>query len=276
MAHFFRIVFLFMLVAFLAIIAFGLTGCSSAEKAKEDNRPPEEIYREAKFELDRENFEKSSQLFDEIERQFPYSEWSSKAEIMAAYSYFQDEKFDDAIMALDRFIQLHPGNKNTPYAYYLRALCYYYQISDVYRDQKMTLLARDALAEVVRRFPDSAYAKDARIKYDLTVDHLAGKQMAVGRYYLNQGLYLAALNRFLTVAAEYQTTTHIEEALYRLTECYSILGLRKEAVRTAAVLGYNYPDSEWYGMAYKIAEADKEELAGIKEKEGDTWFGFKF
>jgi len=275
MGNFFRLVFLFVLIAIAALFVLGVTSCSS-DKVLEDNRPPEEIYREAKFELDRENFEKSATLFDNIDRLYPYSEWSSRAEIMAAYSYFQDEKFDDAIMALDRFIQLHPGNKNTPYAYYLRSLCYYYQISDVYRDQKMTLLARDALAEVFRRFPNSAYAKDARIKYDLTIDHLAGKQMAVGRYYLNQGLYLAALNRFLTVAAEYQTTTHIEEALYRLTECYSILGLKNDAVRTAAVLGYNYPDSEWYEMAYKIAETDKDKLSEIKEKEGNTWFGFKF
>ena len=275
MANFFRLVFLFVLVTLLGLAAFSLIGCATKENV-EDTRPPEEIYTEAKFEMDRENYEKSAKLFDEIERQYPYSEWSSRAEIMAAYSYFQDEKFDDAIMALDRFIQLHPGNKNTPYAYYLRALCYYYQISDVYRDQKMTVLARDALAEVFRRYPSSKYARDARIKYDLTVDHLAGKQMAVGRYYLKQGLYLAALNRFLTVAAEYQTTTHVEEALYRLTECYTILGLKPEATRTAAVLGYNYPDSEWYEMAYKLAQTDKGSLAAIKEKEGETWLGFHF
>lgn len=276
MANFFRIVFLFLLVVFIILIVIGMSGCSTDSKVQEDNRPVEEIYREAKFELDRENYERSSKLFDEIERQYPYSVWAPRAEIMAAYSYFQDEKFDDAIMALDRFIQLHPGNKNAAYAYYLRALCYYYQISDVYRDQRMTLLARDALAEVFRRFPTSSYAKDARIKYDLTIDHLAGKQMAIGRYYLNQELYLAALNRFLTVVTEYQTTTHIEEALYRMTECYSILGLKQDAVRTAAVLGYNYPNSEWYEMAYNIAEMDKDTLAKIKEQEGSTWFSFQF
>ena len=138
-------------------------------------------------------------------------------------------------MALDRFIQLHPGNKDAAYAYYLRAQCYYLQISDVYRDQKMTLLAKDALAEVFRRFPTSPYARDARIKYDLTVDHLAGKEMAVGRYYLNREMYLAALNRFQVVIMQYQTTTHIEEALYRLVETYTALGLKKEAVRAGAI-----------------------------------------
>lgn len=262
----------FFLALFAFIIFLFATSCSTNEKV-EQTRSVESLYEEAKFELDRENYERSAQLFDEVERQHPYSKWASKSELMAAYSYYEDEKYDDAIMALDRFIQLHPGNKDAAYAYYLKAVCYYEQISDVYRDQKITLLAKDALEDVFRRFPKSSYAKDARVKYDLTIDHLAGKEMAVGRWYLGQELYLAALNRFQVVVVQYQTTTHIEEALYRLVECYTLLGLPAEAIRVAAVLGYNYPNSEWYKMAYDVALTDVESLKKAEETQDKSLQG---
>jgi outer membrane protein assembly factor BamD len=169
---------------------------------------------------------------------------------MAAFSYYQSNKYDDAIIALDRFIQLHPGHRDIPYAYYLKALCFYEQISDVGRDQRMTQLALDALAEVVKRFPESPYSRDARLKIELAIDHLAGKEMDVGRYYQKQQQYVAAINRYRVVIERYQTTTHVPEALHRLVESYLALGVKDEAQQAAAVLGHNFPGSDWYADSY--------------------------
>jgi outer membrane protein assembly factor BamD len=171
---------------------------------------------------------------------------------MAAFSHYQALEYDDAIIALDRFIQLHPGSELTPYAYYLKALSYYEQITDVRRDQRITELALSALGEVVRRFPDTPYARDASLKIDLTNDHLAGKEMEIGRYYLGQGHYNAAIGRFRTVVERYQTTSHVPEALHRLTEAYLALGIVDEAKAAAAVLGHNFPGSEWYIDSYAL------------------------
>jgi outer membrane protein assembly factor BamD len=171
---------------------------------------------------------------------------------MAAYAHYQENRYDDAINTLDRFIELNPGSEDVAYAYYLKAISYYEQISDVGRDQKMTQLALDSLQDVTRRFPDSEYARDAQLKIDLARDHLAGKHMTIGRYYLRQGEYLAAINRFQTVVEEYQTTTHVPEALHRLVEAYMALGVDNEAQATAAVLGYNYPGSDWYTDSYYL------------------------
>ncbi len=274
MATFGRFIALLLLL-FIIILVVG--SCSSDNAVPQEDTSVEELYNEGYEALNRNNYEKAARMFDELERQHPYSSWSAKAQLMAAYAYYENEKYDDAILTLDRFIQLHPGNKSAPYAYYLRAICFYQQISDVYRDQKITLLAKDALQEVFRRFPNSVYARDAKVKYDLTVDHLAGKEMAIGRYYQKRGDILAALNRYREVIIEYQTTTHVQESLYRLVECYTTLGLKKEAVRSAAVLGYNYPNSEWYDMAYKLAELDEEQLQKIKEEEANrSWFGLPF
>ena len=169
---------------------------------------------------------------------------------MAAFAYYQSNKYDDAIIALDRFIQLHPGHRDIPYAYYLKALCYYEQISDVGRDQRITQQALDALAEVVKRFPESPYARDARLKVELAIDHLAGKEMAVGRYYQANQQYVGAINRYRVVIERYQTTTHVPEALHRLVESYLSLGVKSEAQEAAAVLGYNFPGSDWYQDSY--------------------------
>lgn len=241
---------------FLATAAVAaLAACSSDnEPDAYVERPVEELYNIAMADVGEGNYEQAAKSFDEVERQHPYSSWATRAQLMSAYSYYEAEKYDDAIIALDRFIQLHPGNPDVPYAYYLKALSYYEQISSVGRDQKMTRLAYDALQDVVNRFPTSEYARDAKLKLDLTVDHMAGKEMDVGRYYLKQKQYLAAVNRFKSVVEGYQTTSHVPEALYRLVEAYALLGMQSEAMKTAAVLGHNYPGSEWYEDAYAVAQ----------------------
>lgn len=211
-----------------------------------------DLYNVAVDALEDENYRVAARMFDEVERQHPYSAWATKAQLMAGFAHYQANNYDEAVIALDRFIQLHPGHKDVAYAYYLRALSFYERISDVSRDQNTTERALESLQEVVRRFPDSTYARDARLKVDLTRDHLAGKEMAVGRYYLTRGHHLAAINRFRRVIDEYQTTTHTPEALHRLVESYLALGMIDEAKKTASVLGYNYPGSEWYTDSYAI------------------------
>jgi outer membrane protein assembly factor BamD len=171
---------------------------------------------------------------------------------MSAFNYYAAQEYTESIQSAQRFLQLHPGNRDAPYAYYLIALSYYEQISDVTRDQRITQQARDALNELVRRYPDTEYAADARLKLDLVADHLAGKEMEIGRFYQRSSRWLAATLRFRTVVDQYQTTSHAPEALYRLVESYLSLGARDEARRTAAVLGRNYPGSEWYERAYEL------------------------
>ena len=232
-----------------------LAACSlfgGEEEPQYVERPVQDLYNAAmNAMLVGDNFE-AARLFDEVERQHPYSTWAAKAQLMAAFANYQRNKYDETINALDRFIQLHPGHKDIAYAHYLRAISYYEQISDVGRDQKMTRLALLALEEVVRRFPESRYARDASLKLDLARDHLAGKHMEIGRFYLKKGEYLAAINRFRTVIKDYQTTTHVPEAMLRLVESYLALGVTEEAQATAAVLGYNYPGSPWYADSYVL------------------------
>lgn len=243
----------FRTILLTASVALSLAACSSDKDELEYvERPPQTIYSEAEAAMKNGEYKTAAKLFDEVERQHPYSEWARKAQLMAAYAYYEDLKYDDAILALDRFIQLHPGSPETPYAYYMRALSYYEQITDVRRDQRMTRRALDALQEVARRFPDTEYARDVKLKLDLTYDHLAGKEMEVGRYYLNQGQYTAAIGRFRTVVETFQTTSHTPEALHRLVECYLALGIVDEAQTAAAVLGHNYPGSEWYVDSYAL------------------------
>ncbi len=235
---------------FLSVLA--VAACSSNKKDTYVERPVEELYNKAMDEMYDEEFGTAAKSFDEVERQHPYSVWATKAQLMSAYVLYQAGKYDDSVVAADRFIQLHPGHRDVAYAYYLKALDYYIQIADVGRDQRTTQLALTALSEVARRFPDSQYARDARLKIDLARDHLAGKEMEIGRWYERQGSWLAAINRFKKVVDDYQATTHVPEALHRLTECYLALGLTDEAQRTAAVLGYNYPGNEWYSNTYTL------------------------
>ena len=184
--------------------------------------------------------------FGLVEQTYPYSSWAANAQLMEGYAEYLQNKYTDSIGTLDRYIQLHPASRDIAYAYYLRSLCFYEQIADIQRDQKGTQEAMAALREVVNRFPDTAYARDASLKIDLCRDHLAGKEMEVGRWYEKQHLYTAAIGRFQRVVDDFQTTNHVPEALHRLTEIYLMLGLPDEAKKTAAVLGHNYPGSVWY------------------------------
>jgi outer membrane protein assembly factor BamD len=242
----------------LGVATVGLSACGgNKDKDVYVEKPVEPLYNEAMDSLGRKNYRQAARLFDEVERQHPYSVWATRAQIMAAYSHYQVNEYDDAILSAQRFLQLHPGNKDAPYAYYLIAISYYEQITDVGRDQRITEDALKALEELVRRYPESTYARDARLKIDLTRDHLAGKEMAVGRYYQKQQQYVAAINRYRTVVEKYQTTTHVPEALHRLVECYLTIGVSDEAQAAAAVLGHNYPGSNWYEDSYALLTGAK-------------------
>src|SRR5689334_15202678 len=248
-------------------LTFSLIACGGSKKEAYVEKPVDDLYNRAMDELVEERYTTAAKTFQEVESQHPYSVWATKGQLMAAYAEYEAGNYGEAIIAADRFIQLHPGHRDIAYAYYLKAISYYVQIVDVGRDQKTTELALKALDDVVRRFPDSKYARDAKLKLDFTRDHLAGKEMEIGRYYLKRGEYLAAINRFKRVIDNYQTTTHVPEALERLVECDLALGLTKEAKDNAAVLGYNYPGSRWYQDAYALMTGGS---APAEAREG--WF----
>jgi len=257
---------------YIAVImsVFCLAACGKGND-KDKEKPPEpaeKLYNDALAKLGEHEYKDAVKAFEEVERQHPYSELATRSEVMAAFANYRNGQYDDAVTTLDRFVRQHPGNPNTPYAYYLKALCYYEQITDVGRDQKITAQAQQALNEVVSRFPDSEYARDARIKLDLVADHLAGKEMEIGRWYERHLEYLAAINRFRTVVEKYQTTSHTPEALHRLVECYLKLGVVDQAKRYAAVLGYNYPDSQWYKDSYALMNGKP-----LPEKKVEHWWG---
>ncbi len=258
-------------LATVLLLALAVTACSSDGPPEYVEQPVDELYNGAMNALEAGEYREAARLFDEVERQHPYSEWAAKAQLMAAYAFYQENAYDEAINALDRFIELHPGSPDVSYAYYLKAVSYYEQISDVRRDQSMTRSALNSLEELARRFPNSKYTRDAELKIDLTLDHLAGKHMSIGRYYQGEREYLAAINRFRTVIERFQTTTHVPEALHRLVESYMALGIVDEAKATAAVLGHNFPGSEWYIDSYALLtgdnlrpeESDESWIAGI-------------
>ena len=242
--------------AVFVAVALMIGGCGTKKKEYVE-RPVEKLYNEALDSMQAKQYSEAVESFDEVERQHPYSAWATKAQLMSAYAYYLGNRYDDAILALDRFIQLHPSNRDVAYAMYLKGLSYYEQISDVARDQKITELSLNAFKELTARFPQSKYSRDAKGKIDLAHDHLAGKEMEIGRYYHTQKQYLAAINRFRNVVENYQTTTNVPEALHRLTEAYLSLGIVDEARKTAAVLGHNFPGSEWYIDSYEIVEDKK-------------------
>jgi outer membrane protein assembly factor BamD len=236
--------------------AVAISGCSMFPKKKPtlafEERPVELLYDAGATRLDKHEWTDAADYFHEVERQHPYSEWSRRAILMTAYAHYMANDYPEAIADSERFISLYPGNASTPYAYYLKAICYFEQIVDVGRDQANASEAGEALREVVKRYPASEYAIDARLKIDMVNDQLAGKEMNIGRYYLRSGDPMAAIGRFKTVVDKYQTTSHTPEALYRLVEAYLTVGLVEEAKRNGAVLGYNYPGDPWYADAYTL------------------------
>ena len=246
------------LVSLALGVSVSLLAGSAAWSKKGDTRyvarDVNTLYSAAKAKLDGGQYEVAAALFDEVERQHPYSPWARRAQLMSAYSYYRGSKFTESINSAKRFLSIHPGNKDAAYAYYLVALNYYEQISDVSHDQKITQQALAALGEVQRRYPNTRYASDASLKIDLVNDHLAGKEMEIGRFYERRALWLAANQRFREVVDKYQTTTHAPEALFRLTESYLAMGVPEEAKKSAAVLGANYPGSKWYERAYALMQ----------------------
>ncbi len=239
------------LLACVAVAACGSSG-KKKEKFAYVERPVETLYANATRALERKRYEIAIAYFEEVERQHPYSAWARRSMLMKAFAYYQGNDYEESVQAVDQFISLHPGNKDAAYAYYLKAMCYYERIRDVGRDQDYTNGAVAALTDVIRRYPDTEYARDARLKLDLTYDHLAGKEMYVGRFYLKQNKHIAAINRFKKVITDYQTTSHVPEALHRLVEAYLELGIIDEARSAAAVLGHNYPGSVWYSDSFRL------------------------
>ncbi|MDI1345386.1 MAG: outer membrane protein assembly factor BamD [Pseudolabrys sp.] len=241
----------------MLILATSLGACSSLWG--KDETPPDEpadrLYNEGLYVLNnKKDAKKAVAKFEEVDRQHPYSEWARKSLIMSAYAYYQAGSYDECITAAKRYIALHPGSADAAYAQYLIGASYFDEIPDITRDQARTEKAMAALEEVIRKYPTSEYAVSAKQKIEVARDQLAGKEMQIGRYYLEKKDYTGAINRFKVVVTRYQTTRHVEEALERLTEAYMSLGIVDEAQTAAAVLGHNFPDSEWYKHAYALVK----------------------
>lgn len=265
--------------ASVVLMAASLTACIGGGRGPRETQqfneePVAEIYNRGADRLDDGRWTEAVASFSEVERLYPYSSWARRAILLTAYAQYQANRYDDAVESAQRFISLHPGNESAPYAYYLIATCYFEQILDVGRDQNTTQLALNALQEVVRRYPQSDYARDARLKIDMTYDQLAGKEMEIGRFYLMREQHLAAINRFRTVIENpnYQRTTHTPEALHRLVEAYVSIGMNEEAQRTAAILGHNFPGSDWYNASYAVLEGRGVQPVSQGEAERRGWF----
>ncbi len=252
-----------------AVLTALLAACGGGQReAPLDSYTPEQIYKRGEFELEGNNDpEEAIRYFSEVERLYPYSEWAKRALIMQAFAYHDNEEYEDARAAAQRFLDFYPGDEDAPYAKFLMALSYYDQIDEVGRDQGLTFQALQALREVIEEYPESDYARSAILKFDLAFDHLAGKEMEIGRFYLKRGNYTAAINRFRVVVEDFQTTTHTAEALHRLVESYLALGLTDEAQTAGAILGYNYQASPFYDDTYRL-------LTGrglAPEAKGNSW-----
>jgi outer membrane protein assembly factor BamD len=239
----------------LGLDQFSLNPFATKEVQAADE-PAEKLYNEGVFLLnERKDFAEANRRFEEVDRQHPYSDWARKALLMTAYSLYQAREYDESIAAAKRYIALHPGNADAAYAQFLIASANFDRIPDVHRDQARTEKTLAELEELVRKFPNTEYAVSARRKLDVVRDQLAGKEMTVGRYYMDKRNFAGAINRFKVVVTQYQTTRHVEEALMRLTEAYMSLGIVQEAQTAAAVLGHNFPDSSWYRDAYKLVKS---------------------
>lgn len=239
----------------LGSIVLVLAGCNlfGQPKLKEEQIiPPDTLYQQALGEMDKQRYVTAIATLEKLERQHPFSEFNEKAKLMETYANYRIGKFDQAILAADRYLALYPSSKEVPYVMYLKGNSYFGQIKDITRDQQISRDAIDTYSLIVSNYPKSEYAKDAKEKMVIAIDQLAGKEMSVGRYYLGNGNYPAAINRFTVVATQFQTSTHIEEALYRLAEANLALGLISEAQTAAAILGHNYPQSSWYKQAFDL------------------------
>ncbi len=239
------------------LIALFVTGCSTAEKVRRGDVPLEEfsaeqIFGRAEYEMSKRRYEEGARYFGEVERLYPYSSWAKRALIMQAFAHHNDKDYENSRSAAQRYIDFYPTDEDAAYAQYLLALSYYDQIDDVGRDQGLTFQALQSLREVIERFPDSEYARSSVLKFDLAFDHLAAKEMEIGRYYLKRDRFAASINRFRVVVEDFQTTTHTPEALHRLVEAYLSLGLSKEAQTAGAILGHNFAGSEFYEDSYKL------------------------
>jgi outer membrane protein assembly factor BamD len=262
----------------VAVVAASLGACSSFDVfAKKDDTPPDEpadrLYNEGLYLLNsKKDARDAVKKFEEVDRQHPYSEWARKSLIMSAYAYYQAGEYDDCVNSAKRYITLHPGSPDAAYAQYLIASSYFEEIPDVTRDQARTERALAALEEVIRKYPTTEYANSSKRKIEVARDQLAGKEMEIGRYYLKKKDYTGAINRFKVVVTKYQTTRHVEEALMRLTESYMALGIVDEAQTAAAVLGHNFPDSQWYKHAYALVKT-----GGVEPKENQgSWISKAF
>ncbi len=237
---------------FIVTALISLVACQSKSKDADKIVPAQELYNLGIKELEAKNYGKASNAFEKVFFQHPGNSITADAELMQAYALYLDGEYDEVGDVLDIFLKLHPRHKDVAYAYYLKALANYVQISNVKLDQSRTRYAKEGLEEVIRRYPGSKYAIDAALKIDLVNDHLAGKEMLVGRYYLKKRNPVAAIKRFQTVVEEYDTTTHIPEALHRLVESNLMLGLADEARKYAGVLEHNYPQSKWTDFSKKL------------------------
>ena len=244
-------------LAMLVVAAVALGGCSILDKdVILPDEPADKLYNEGLFLLNNKREPKeAAKKFEEVDRQHPYSDWARKAIIMSSFAHYQARQYEDSVSAAKRYVSLHPGSPDAAYAQYLIAASHYDQIPDISRDQARTEKAIAALEEVNRKYPTSEYATSAKAKIEGARDQLAGKEMNVGRYYAQKRDYTAAINRYKTVVTQYQTTRHVEEALYRLTESYMAIGIVGEAQTAAAVLGHNFPDSRWYKDAYNLVKS---------------------
>lgn len=264
-----------LVLALLAATALVSVGCAPRQRVRlaYEERPVEQLYNTGYQRLESRRWDDAVDYFQEVERQHPYSEWSRRAILMQIYAYYQGNDYTEAVAAADRFIQLFPGNPSAAYAFYMKAICNFEQITDVGRDQGYALLALDGLRDVARRYPGTPYASDALVKIDMVNDQLAGKEMAIGRYYQRADQPLAAINRYRTVIDDpaYQRTSHTPEALYRLTEVYLGMGLKEEATRNAAVLGHNFPGSPWYAEAYALLQETGETPEVAPTGQRESW-----
>lgn len=252
-----------------ALVVLSLSACAPEPKQLPlENYTAEEIFKRGELELEVNKKPKDALIyFQEAERLYPYTEWAKRALIMQAFTLHKTKNYEEARVAAQRYLDFYPGEEDAAYAQYLLALSYYDQIDEVGRDQGLTYQALQALRDVIELYPDSEYAKSAILKFDLAFDHLAAKEMEIGRYYLKGRHYTAALNRFRVVVQDFQTTTHTAEALMRLVECYLGLGLTDEAQTAGAILGYNYQSSPFYEDAYRLLKNQ-----GLSpEAKGTSW-----